>query len=54
MNEKDPSGRNECANERNVWATRGSQDHGHTLQEGQGSVFTNQCLGKERMLILPS
>jgi len=26
---------------------RERQDHGHTLQERQGSVLTNQCLGKE-------
>ena len=36
----------------------GSQDHGHILQEKQGSVLTNQCLGEERMnaeqRILPS
>jgi len=42
MNEKDPSGR-ECN-------ATGGQDHGHILQEKQGSVLTNQCLGKKRML----
>jgi hypothetical protein len=29
--------------EQNVWATEGSQDHGHTRQ---GSVLTHQCLGQ--------
>ena len=27
--------------------TKGSQDHGHAIQERQGSMLTNQCLGKE-------
>ena len=35
--------------ERNVWATGGSQLE-DTLQERQGSVLTNQCLGKKQML----
>jgi hypothetical protein len=48
MNEKDLSGRecNEWVNE--MFGLRGevaSQDHGHTSQERQGSVLTNQCLG---------
>jgi hypothetical protein len=30
-------------------ATGGSQDQGHIVPEKQGSVLTNQCLGKERM-----
>ena len=33
--------------EQNVWAAGGRQDHRHTLQERQGSVLTNQCLGKK-------
>ena len=47
MKEKGPSGRecNDCANE--ILGYRGCQNHGHTLQEGQGSVLTNQCLGKK-------
>jgi hypothetical protein len=32
---------------RNVWAAGRSQYHGHAIQEGQRSVLTNQCLGKE-------
>ena len=49
MNGKHPGGRDEC--ERNVWAAGEShgQDHGHSLQERQGSVLTNQCLGKKRI-----
>jgi hypothetical protein len=50
INEQSPIER-ECneVGERNVWAAGGShgQDHGHTLQDRQGSVLTNQCPGKE-------
>jgi len=47
MNEKDPTGRERTKR----LDYRGSQDHGHTLQERQGTVLTNQCLdGKEQML----
>jgi hypothetical protein len=47
MNEKDQSW---CECNASAKGYRGeSQDHGHILQERQGSVLTNQCLGKERM-----
>ncbi len=32
--------------EQSVWAA-GCWDHRQVLQEGQGSVLTNQCLGKK-------
>jgi hypothetical protein len=54
MNEKDPSGRecNAVSVRTKRLGYRGSQDHGYTLQERQGtaSMLTNQCLEKERML----
>jgi hypothetical protein len=54
MNEKDSSGRecNECANEKSGLRRESGSYDGHTLpmQERQGSVLTNQCLGKKRIL----
>jgi hypothetical protein len=52
VNEKDPN-RRECNEllvcERNVWATGGSHDYGHTLQD-QNLYSPTSALKEERML----
>jgi len=47
MNEKDPSGRECNANAKGYRGESGSWPY---PTRKQGSVLTNQCLGKERML----